>query len=306
MTQSTKRPGEDYRGPVLVLGATGQQGGATARALLRRPRRVRALVRDARGSGARALADAGADVVEGDFADRQSLHAAMSGADGVFSVQPNSGSPGSGVSDEDEVRFGRLVADLAVETGVRHLVYSSAAILSKSPTGVTNLDCKLEIEAHIGGLPIASTIIRPATFMELLARPDFWSSDATLTFFVSPDHSAELIAADDIGRVAAAILDDRDRFAGRVINLAGDELTGAEIGAAIGMAVGRAVAYRRFPDVLLSRSPPLKRTVRLFEEGRASGNAAVAELSRQFGQLTTLDDWLAGPARERIASAIRA
>lgn len=33
-------------GPVLVIGATGQQGGAAARALLDRGRAVRALVRD--------------------------------------------------------------------------------------------------------------------------------------------------------------------------------------------------------------------------------------------------------------------
>jgi nucleoside-diphosphate-sugar epimerase len=36
----------DRKGPVLVIGATGQQGGATARHLLERGRMVRALVRD--------------------------------------------------------------------------------------------------------------------------------------------------------------------------------------------------------------------------------------------------------------------
>ncbi|NDZ85191.1 NmrA family NAD(P)-binding protein, partial [Streptomyces sp. SID10115] len=50
-------------GTVLVLGGTGRQGGATARALLERGRVVHALVRDPRADAARALAEAGAVLV---------------------------------------------------------------------------------------------------------------------------------------------------------------------------------------------------------------------------------------------------
>ncbi|WBB97786.1 MULTISPECIES: NmrA family NAD(P)-binding protein [unclassified Solwaraspora] len=52
---------------VLVIGTTGKQGGATARALLDRGVAVRALVR-------------------GDLDDPASLLAAATGADGVFSI----------------------------------------------------------------------------------------------------------------------------------------------------------------------------------------------------------------------------
>ncbi|NUT43750.1 MAG: NmrA family NAD(P)-binding protein, partial [Thermoactinospora sp.] len=49
--------------PVLVIGATGQQGGAAARQLLRRDRPVRAFVRDPEAPAARALREAGAALV---------------------------------------------------------------------------------------------------------------------------------------------------------------------------------------------------------------------------------------------------
>ncbi|SPX53227.1 NmrA family protein [Klebsiella pneumoniae] len=63
---------------VLVFGATGQQGGSVARALLHRGWRVRALVRDPFSAGAAALAARGAELVVGTFEDR----AAMRSADG--------------------------------------------------------------------------------------------------------------------------------------------------------------------------------------------------------------------------------
>ena len=50
---------------ILVSGATGQQGGAVARHLLREGVQVRALTRDSGQEAARALTDAGAEVVEG-------------------------------------------------------------------------------------------------------------------------------------------------------------------------------------------------------------------------------------------------
>ena len=57
MTSTTTRHAHD-RGPVLVLGATGGQGGAVAAALLRAGRQVRALVRDPASARARQLSAA--------------------------------------------------------------------------------------------------------------------------------------------------------------------------------------------------------------------------------------------------------
>jgi uncharacterized protein YbjT (DUF2867 family) len=67
-------------------GPTGQQGGATARALLERGWPVRALVRDRAAGAARALQQAGARLVAGDLDDPESVRAALDGAHGVFLV----------------------------------------------------------------------------------------------------------------------------------------------------------------------------------------------------------------------------
>lgn len=173
---------------VLVFGATGQQGGSVARALLHRGWRVRALVRDPFSAGAAALAARGAELVVGTFEDRAAMRSAMAGVDGVFSVQPSS--PGGTVTDEQEVRYGITIADLAVECGVKHLVYSSGSATGETPTGVAHYDTKAEIERHIRRLPLAATIVRPATFMELLVMPGFGLDEGRFQFFMLPEENA--------------------------------------------------------------------------------------------------------------------
>jgi uncharacterized protein YbjT (DUF2867 family) len=108
-------------GAVLVIGATGQQGGAVARELLDRGRAVHALVRDAGQPAARSLLAAGASLVPGDLDDPESLRAAMNAVDFVFLVLTMMTGPRvtlAGVAGEE--RRGQAVADIASETGIGH------------------------------------------------------------------------------------------------------------------------------------------------------------------------------------------
>jgi uncharacterized protein YbjT (DUF2867 family) len=140
---------------VLVFGATGQQGGSVATALRSQGWQVKALVRDPNSDKAKALAAQGIEPVRGDLTDIQSIQAAMVSAYGVFSVQPSSGQGAAySVTDQDEIRYGQAVADIAVASGVRHLVYSSANAAGPTKTGMGHFDTKNEIEAYVRGLNI--------------------------------------------------------------------------------------------------------------------------------------------------------
>lgn len=75
---------------VLVVGATGAQGGSVARHLLARGFPVRAFTRDPGSAPAQALARTGAEVVRGDLADRPSLRRALAGCWGAFGLVPGS------------------------------------------------------------------------------------------------------------------------------------------------------------------------------------------------------------------------
>ena len=73
--------------PILVTGARGATGGATARQLLDRGLPVRAFVHR-RDDKAEQLAALGADIVVGDFHDLGSLRQAMDGVKRAFFVHP--------------------------------------------------------------------------------------------------------------------------------------------------------------------------------------------------------------------------
>ncbi|MEV5729632.1 MULTISPECIES: NmrA family NAD(P)-binding protein [Streptomyces] len=72
---------------ILATGATGLQGGAVARELVRRGRPVAAPVRDPASQRARALADLGVELVRGDLDDESSLRSALEGFHGLFACR---------------------------------------------------------------------------------------------------------------------------------------------------------------------------------------------------------------------------
>ena len=114
-------------GTIVVCGATGRQGGAVARHLVKAGWSVRGLTRSPEATKARRLDDQGIDVVQADMEDRASLDRAFEGAYGVYSVQNPMLS-----GFQAEVQQGVNVADAARAAGVQHLVYGSAGIGSRT------------------------------------------------------------------------------------------------------------------------------------------------------------------------------
>jgi uncharacterized protein YbjT (DUF2867 family) len=291
----------DNKRSILVFGATGQQGGSVADALLKAGWPVRALVRDPASDKSAALRDAGAEIVQGDFRDTASLSAAMEGVHGVFSVQPSS--PGGTVSDDDEIRFGIAIADLAHACGVAHLVYSSVASVDAG-VGLGHFESKARIEAHIRTLPLNATIIRPYTFMEMLVMPGFGLDSGHFNFFMRPDQRMGVLAVRDIGRCVAAIFADPGRFAGATLDIVGDTVTGRDLAALFTEAAGRTITYARFPDELLAANPFLGKLTDMLDRAQPADEAELQDMRRINPDMQSLRTWLAGDGREAFRAAL--
>jgi uncharacterized protein YbjT (DUF2867 family) len=217
---------------ILVTGATGLQGGATARHLLARGHDVRALVRNPEVPSAQALVALGAVLVTGTMTDRSSLETAMSGVDGVFSVQP---------ANDDEHRMGLTVAEAASAAGVGHLVYTSVAGVERAQ-GVARWETKLRIENHIRALGIPATFLRPVMFMSNLTR-GLDVHTGQLRELWEPDQPTQVIAVQDIGWFAAQAFADPATYEGHAWEIAGDELSHKQMAAAISAAICRTITY---------------------------------------------------------------
>jgi len=236
---------------ILVTGATGNQGGATARHLLADGWHVRVLVRDERTPAAAALAAAGAELARGDLDDPRSLEAAVRGTYGVYSVQ--SANPG-------ELAQGKNIADAAKAADVRHLVYSSVGGAESQngfylEHGWGPIE-KSQIERHIHSLGVPATILRPAGFMEDFTSPARFFQNGSLSVPFHDDLVVQLIAIDDIGVFAALAFGNPGHFLGKAIEITGDRLTTPQIADALSTAVGRPIPHTQIPlEILWERVP---------------------------------------------------
>jgi uncharacterized protein YbjT (DUF2867 family) len=203
---------------IVVTGATGRQGGAVARALLKDGWHVRAFTRDASSQKAQALSALGAEIMQGDMNDRRSLEAAIGGAYGVFSVQ----NPMiSGM--EGEIKQGKLVGDVAKAADVQHFVYASAGI--GKPTGIGSWDSKLEVESHLKVLNIPLTILRPMAFMELMTDKAYYPQVSMwylMPKLMGVTRTLGWISVEDVGAIAAKVFAAPERYIGQDIRLASD------------------------------------------------------------------------------------
>ncbi|MCA1407260.1 NmrA/HSCARG family protein [Ensifer sp. IC3342] len=265
---------------VLVTGATGQQGGAVARALLARGHGVKALTRKPESDAARQLASAGADVVAGDLGDAVSIIKAAGGVDTMF-LMGNSYEAGT----EEETRQGIIAADAAKAAGVGHLIYSSVADADKK-TGIPHFESKYLVEKHVAGLGIPYTISAPVAFMENIAAP--WSIGAlrqgTYAFAMPAHRPLQLVALADIGAFVAALVERREHVFGKRFDIAGDELSGEEQAKILSQAIGRPINYQEIP-IAAARQQSEDAALMFEWFDRVGYDVDIAALRREFPEV---------------------
>lgn len=292
---------------ILVVGATGQQGGATARHLLAEGWRVRALVRDTESPAALQLREAGTDLATGDLDDIESLDAAAGGAYGVFGVTPVEMDP------RREAAQGRNLVDAAQRAGVSHFVFASVGGAERG-TGIPFWEVKREVEEYLRASGPPATVLRPVRFMEnhAAAAPVGGITGATLVHVFAPEVPVQLIAVDDIGAFAALAFADPGTYTGQAIELAGDELPSSEVVRLISEAVGRPVAYRQWlrdepsgmgEETDRAHAPVFDLAADLTEE-KGFWQADIPALRKSHPGLQDFRTWLRNGGAARIAELL--
>lgn len=292
--------------PVLVMGATGKQGGAVIRALLKAGRSVRAFVRNPTSPAAQALAAQGVDIVKGDFTDINSLDAALTGVDGVFSVQMGS-HPGD---PETEVLAGRALVEAAHRANVRIIVHSSVARAGDQEKFIGWNEGRWEPlywqnKAAVNEMVKTQgfrhwVILKPALIMENLVPPMvdlMYPSLAERGRFetaIEADTRNDWIAAQDIGAFAAAAFAEPERFHGHEIDLAAESLTFPEIATKINKVTGKSVsAITLSKEELLKKSPYGELIYKSEVWNNVEGYKVDLDAVRSWGvPLTTLDQFI--------------
>jgi len=254
---------------IAVLGATGSQGGGVARAILADPDgpfAVRALTRNAQSGSARALAAAGAEVVEADLFDESSLRRAFDGAYGAFVVtnywaERTPEEEAAQSRAEMELAQAQAAAKAAKDAGLAHVIWSTLEDTrehfgddERVPTvdghyKVPHFDAKGEANELFIRLGVPTTFLQTAFFFEGFTTgmgPARVQDGKLILTLPMADKPMSSIAVEDIGKTALGIFKRGEDFIGKTVSIAGEHLTGNEYAAALTEALGEPVEYRPY------------------------------------------------------------
>ncbi|MCC3160355.1 NmrA/HSCARG family protein [Hymenobacter sp. 15J16-1T3B] len=244
---------------IAVFGATGAQGGGLVRAILRDAASefaVRAITRNPDSDKARELARLGAEVVQADLDDPQSLRRALQGAYGAFCVTFF----WDHFSPERELAEARHLAEAAKEAQVQHVIWSTLEDVrqwvplddDRMPTlhgryKVPHTDAKGEADQYFRDLGVPTTFLLTSFYWENLIHfgmgPQPAADGSLAVVFPMGDKRLSSIAAEDIGRCAYGIFKKGTALIGQTVGVAGEQLTWHDMAASLSRALGREVRY---------------------------------------------------------------
>ena len=284
---------------VLVVGATGAQGGSVASHLLNRARfDVRALTRNPGSAAAQKLRARGAEVVQGELADRGSLRAALKGVDAVFGVTS------FWEHFEKEPEHGRNLINAIAGADVEHFVFSSLPSVAKwsnDELQCPHFDQKYELEEYARTLGIPSTFVHVAFYYDNFFTffPPRKNGDGAYHFgFPQGDVPLAAVAAEDVGGVVATIFERPEELLGKTVGIVGDDLEPAAYAAAMSRASGKSITYESIPREVFATFP-FKGAADLadmfeFNRRRYPNRAADLEQSRAlYPRMQTFEQWVA-------------
>jgi divinyl chlorophyllide a 8-vinyl-reductase len=243
---------------VLLLGATGTIGRATARALLRQGHEVVCLVRPARGGPAAAAEQqqllGGTTLRFGEVRDPDAV--ARDGLCGerfdalVSCLASRTGAPADAWAIDHAAHMHALAA--AKTAGVPQMVLLSAICVQRPKLAFQQ--AKLAFERELVASGLVYSIVRPTAFFKSLSgqvdrvrrgRPFLVFGDGTLT-------ACKPISDDDLGDYLASCLSDPERQ-GRVLPIGGPgpAITPRQQGQALFELLGREPRFKQVPVGLL-------------------------------------------------------
>ena len=274
---------------IFVTGGTGNQGGAVARNLTQQGFIVKVLTRNPTSIKSENLKKINIEVVKGDLNNADTYREYLKNVFGIFSVQTFE----NGV--EKEINQGITLATLAKEFGVKHFLYSSVFGADLN-TGVAHMESKFKIENHVKQIGLPFTIIRPTSLFENFLIPQVKKGilKGKLVQAINRNTVLQFIAAEDIGKAAVKIFQESERYLGKTIPLATEQLSTQEVADKFSEVLNKKIEYKKLP-VLITRLFLGKNLYKMFKwmtEISSFQNEVVDLTKKEFPNPVSFKTWI--------------
>ncbi|ODN98216.1 hypothetical protein I350_07862 [Cryptococcus amylolentus CBS 6273] len=270
---------------ILVVGATGKQGGKAAAAILAAKStnpdlNLTFITRNPDSGSSQKLVAQGATPIQADLGDKASLVKALQGIDRAFFVTD------AGVGEEKEAQQGITFVDAALEAGVKHLVYTS----------VGDADVATGVEQYLVSSGIPFTILRPVAFMDNFPTEAGLTRFFVIGFFFSCVglKKVDLISTSDIGVFAGKALLDPEgpHFRNRILQLSAGTYGLDDFTRAIEKVQGHTPWFARYMTRWARSALPFDfKQMFIFFDKSGYKPTDVDELRRIHPGLLSLEDW---------------
>lgn len=283
---------------ILVIGATGAQGGSVARHLLQDGKfQVKCLTRNLQSEAALVLKEAGAELVKGDLGDKDSLVEALKGCYGVFGVT------NFWEHFEGEYEHGKNLIDAVAESEVEFFVLSSLPSAIKTTNGKHSAlfyDLKGKMEDYAQSKGVEATFVHVAFYYENLLSyfPPLLQEDGSYAFgFPMDETPLASCSVEDLGGFISPIFEAAEIYKGKTVGFVGDEFSSAEFARLMTKHLGQSIQFNYIPrEVFASFDfPGAKALADGFEFHRLYTPSRIDELNHSkllYSENRTFEQWL--------------
>lgn len=274
---------------IFVTGATGKQGGATIRHLLQCGFAIKAFTRNKESESAQWLRQANVEIIEGNLNEPCTYTDHLNNVHGIFAVLDFKQGP------KKETEQGYDIVTAAKEKKIAHFLYSSV-IGADANTGIPHWESKNKIENLLKQSGVHHTIIRPCYFMENFLLPQV-KSRLLKGKLVMPLHKKKVqqyMSTEDVGRIAAIIFSDPQRYMGKTITLAAEQMDGIMLAEHFSTAFNRPVKYQQLPGIItrLVMGKDLYKMFNWIDQHDAVFVKDLEAFKNEFPGMLSLDEWI--------------
>ncbi|KAK6909650.1 hypothetical protein I203_103671 [Kwoniella mangroviensis CBS 8507] len=277
---------------ILVVGATGKQGGQAVSTLLEEKASnlsIKFLTRNPTSEKAKQLTAKGLEAVEGSLDDKNTLKSALVGVQRAFLVTD------AGAGEEKETQQGINFIEAAKVAEVEHLVFTSVGSADDAKN-VPHFRSKAKVEKALKASGLSYTILRPVAFMDNFPPTAGFARFMVVGMFYASLRwkKCQLIATEDIGVFAGKALlnPESDKFKNKVIELSGGNYDLEDVRQAIFKTQGYQPWLASYtPTPIRAILPYDFRQMMYYLEDTGYSNIDTVALRSIHPGLMSLEDW---------------